>query len=152
MEVRITPSRDLMALPDRLIEALTEAQSDSGDLLVERSRDSLRTVGAFATGDTARGVMVRDSAISRTEIFAPSPSRLIEEGRPAGKVPAWSVFEPILERWARAKGLQADNLYPIALKIRREGYPARFPFRQALEDSKADVLRIFDKAIKVVIT
>jgi len=151
IEVRITPSPDLVALPDRLIDALTGAQSDGGDLLVDRSRDALRTVGAFATGETARGVMVRDSDLERTEVFAPPPAQLIEEGRPAGKVPQWSVFEPILQRWAAAKGLQVDNLFPIALKIRREGYPARFPFKRALDDSKPDVLDIFDRAITGVI-
>lgn len=146
--VRVTLSPDLLALPERLESALTEAQEESGRLLVEKFQMSLRNVGAYASGDTARGVTVLDSAIERTTIFAPSPSRLIEEGRPAGPTPRWSVFEPILERWAQAKGLDVENLYPIALKIREEGYPARFPFKQALDASGQEVFQVFVQNVR----
>jgi hypothetical protein len=149
IDVVVTISPGLLALPDALEAAIEAGQRDAGDLLVERFRESMKAVGANATGATAEGIAVAESGFEKTTIVAPAPSRVIEEGRPAGKkVPQWSVFEPILQKWAKAKGLQIDNLYPIAVKIRRDGYPARFPFKRALEGSGGEVKAVFVRAVE----
>jgi hypothetical protein len=50
---------------------------------------------------------------------------------PNRKTPAWEDFIPLLEVWARAVGFPLDKLGALAVKIRRDGFPGRYPFRKA---------------------
>lgn len=146
--IEVVISDDLLNLPDTLARAAREAQRAGADQVLNESRESLKSVGAFATGGLSNSGRVEPAGNNTLAVKFDSPADIIERGRRPGPVPRWSVFEPMLRAWANAKGLSIDNLYPIALKIRREGFKGRYPFRQALEDRGQRIERAINEPFR----
>lgn len=147
LQVRLSPG--LASLADDLETELGLSMHEAAGLLVREMQRKVTEVGAVAEGNLRDGIEIESVFPFGASIKAPNVARLIEYGRPPGKVPPWSVFEPILERWARFKGLQIDNLYPIAKKIRERGFRARYPFQRALNTSEGDVKAVFVSRLRV---
>lgn len=75
--------------------------------------------GQKASGKTYANITVNVPSPIRGELWVPAYIQVLRDGRRPGKVPY--DFEEILKQWAEAKGLQFDNYYLLARKIRREG-------------------------------
>lgn len=150
-QVKVTLSADLITLPGRIDRRIGAARRASANLLEINVKGQIIEVGAVASKDLLNSVDLlafRDDFVSVGS--AKPQAYFVEHGRKPGPVPRWSVFKPILRAWADAKGLAIPDsaLYPIALKIRREGFKGRFPFEKAARISEPQIVRVFNRAFE----
>lgn len=138
-EITITLSADLLNLPANLERALRQGQAEASFIVIRNSQRKIQEVGAVASKRLFFSVRELERKPGVISVGSTLPQAgIIENGRrPGQKIPPWRIFKPILEAWAHAKGLQIDNLYPVALKIKRDGIKARHPFKFAVEESIA---------------
>lgn len=101
---------------------------------------------AVASEDTVKSVKVIKRTGDISTVGATTVQAFfIEKGRKPGPVPRWSIFKPILRRWANFKRLAFSDsvLYLIGQKIKREGYPGRYPIRTAAAKLRPRVALLF---------
>lgn len=146
MPLKVSISLSLLALPSRIKQRAVIARNGA-ELLIQRGvKESYRAVEAVASEATVKSVKVIKRTPSTSTIGATTPQAYwIERGRKPGPVPRWSIFRPILRKWANFKGLSFSDsaLYLIGQKIRREGYKGRYPVRAAAAKLRPKVASLF---------
>ena len=151
MAIKITISPDLLAFQPRAMQKLAIGKQGVASYLETQIKQQIRTVDAVASGSLLNDVRRLPSESNVIRVGSDKiQAQFVEEGRPPGKVPRWSEFKPILQAWAKAKGLSIPEnaLYPIALKIREKGFKGRFPFKKAAESATPGALRILSNSLE----
>src|SRR3990172_11974888 len=146
MAIRVTISPTLLNLPQRIRQRVAIARNGSELLIQTGIKLECRAVNAVASEATLKSVKVINRTKDTSTIGATTPQAFwIEHGRKPGPVPRWSIFRPILRLWANFKRLAFSDsvLYLIGQKIKREGYPGRFPVRTAAAKLRPKVGNLF---------
>lgn len=149
--VKITISPDLLNFEQRVLQKLAIGRGGVALYAETQIKQQVRAVDAVASGGLVNSVRRLASANNVIRVGSDKiQATFVEEGRKPGKIPRWSVFKPILQAWAKAKGLNIPEgaLYPIALKIKEQGFKGRFPFRKAMELSTSGVVRILERSLE----
>jgi hypothetical protein len=151
MPVKITISPELLNLSRRAAQKLAVGQQAIALYGETQIKQQIRAVDAVASGSLLNNVRRLNAPSNVVRIGSDKiQAQFVEEGRPPGPVPRWSVFKPILQAWAKAKGLNIPEsaLYPIALKIKEQGFKGRFPFKKAAEISAPGAVRILERTFE----
>ena len=146
MPIKVTISPSLLALPARINQRTTIARNGAENLIQTGIKQEYRAVNAVASEATVRSVKVLNRTSDTSTIGPTTPQAFwIERGRKPGPVPRWSVFKPILRAWANFKRLAFSDsvLYLIGQKIKRTGYPGRYPVRNAAAKLRPKVGNLF---------
>lgn len=149
--VKITISPDLLNFERRAMQKIaigSEGVRLYGATIIKQE---IRKADAVASGALMNSVRPLDAPSNVIRIGSDKiQAQFVEEGRKPGKIPSWSVFKPILQAWAKSKGLNIPEsaLYPIALKIKEQGFKGRFPFKKAAEIAAPGVVRIFERSLE----
>lgn len=149
--VKVTISPDLLTFERRALQKLAVGREGVALFGETQIKQQIRAVDAVASGNLLNSVQRLDAPQDTIRIGSEKiQAKFVEEGRPPGKVPRWSIFKPILEAWAKAKriNIPEDKLYAVAVKIRNEGFKGRFPFRKAAEISAPGVARILERSLQ----
>ena len=149
--VKVTISPDLLAFERRAMQKLAIGREGVALRVETEIKQQIRAVEAVASGSLLDSVRRLDSPSNVIRVGSDKiQAKFVEEGRPPGKVPQWSVFRPILQAWAKSKGINIpeDKLYAVAVKIRRDGFKGRFPFKKAAEIATPGVLRILSNSLE----
>lgn len=149
--VKITISPDLLAFEQRAKQGLAIGRQGVALHLETQIKQQIRAVDAVASASLLNDVRRLQSDANVIRVGSDKvQAQFVEEGRKPGPVPRWSAFKPILQAWAKAKGLSIPEnaLYPIALKIREKGFKGRFPFKNAAETATPGALRILSNALE----
>lgn len=149
--VKVTISADLLTFERRALQKLAIGSEAVALYGTTQIKQQIRAVDAVASGNLVNSVQRLTSPTNTVRIGSDKiQAKFVEDGRPPGPVPRWSVFKPILAAWARAKGLNIpeNKLYAVAIKIRNEGFKGRFPFRKAAEISAPGVVRILERSLQ----
>lgn len=132
------------ASPKVLEGAVSEAIETSAKLIKQRARRKAGSPPIVNTGELARGIDYRMTGRLSARVGADATySPFVEYGRKPGRMPP---VAPI-ERWAETK-LGASGLgFIIARKIARRGTRAQPFFFPSVDDSIAEIGRIFSTAV-----
>lgn len=149
--VKITISQDLANFEQRALQKLANGREGVALYVETQIKQQVRAVDAVASGGLLNSVRRLASPNNVIRVGSEKiQAKFVEEGRKPGHVPRWSVFKPILQAWAKAKGVNIpeDKLYAVAVKIRKEGFKGRFPFRKAMEFSESGAVRILERSLE----
>lgn len=146
MPLKVTISPTLLNLDKEIKRRLAIARNGAALLVQAEIKQGYRKASAVASEATVKSVK-NIKTTSDTITIGPTTKQAfwIEEGRKPGAVPRFSVFKPILRKWAAFKGLSLSDtaLYFISRKIRREGYKARHVVARAATTVKPKVISLF---------
>ncbi len=132
------------ASKDILHKAVSEGLETSAKIVQQRSRRKVGSPPTVNTGELARSINYKSMGKLSIRVGADAKyAPFVEYGRGAGRMPP---VAPI-ERWAQTKLGARGAGFAIARKIARRGTKPQPYFFPAVEQSLAEIKRVFEQSI-----
>lgn len=145
IDITIPPA--LFTLPQRLESATLDARNATAERARGNVGQSLRDVGRFVTGETARRAeLVQGETEDEVILHNPTPADILEVGRRPNRPPP---PQEALRPWAAAVGF-VGSLFLLARKIGRDGIEGRFPYKKAWERTTQEMPAIVNSLLDSV--